>query len=78
MRDPARYAKPVASARLAAFRRERPTDGRAADERHLVGAHQQRGGYGQAESLCGLEIDDQLVFSRNLHWQIAGLRMRLT
>src|SRR5437870_11637630 len=40
---PARYAKPVASARLAAFRRERPTDGRAADERHLVGAHQQRG-----------------------------------
>jgi hypothetical protein len=29
-----RYAKPVASARLAAFRRKQPIDGRTADERY--------------------------------------------
>jgi hypothetical protein len=31
---PARYAKPVASDRLAAFRRKPPIDGRTADERY--------------------------------------------
>jgi hypothetical protein len=31
---PVRYAKPVAYARLAAFRRKRPIDGRAADQRY--------------------------------------------
>jgi len=31
---PARYAKPVASARLAAFRRKQPIDCRTADERY--------------------------------------------
>jgi len=31
---PERYAKPVASARLAAFRRKQPIDGRTADERY--------------------------------------------
>jgi hypothetical protein len=31
---PARYAKPVASARLVAFRRKRPIDGRTADEQY--------------------------------------------
>src|SRR6266849_10719769 len=31
---PVRYAKPVASARLVAFRRKRPIDGRTADEQY--------------------------------------------
>jgi len=31
---PARYAKPVGSARLAAFRRKQPIDGRTANERY--------------------------------------------
>jgi hypothetical protein len=31
---PVRYAKPIASARLAAFRRKRPIDGRTADQRY--------------------------------------------
>jgi len=31
---PARYTKPVASARLVAFRRKRPIDGHTADEQY--------------------------------------------
>jgi hypothetical protein len=36
---PVRYAKPVASARLAAFRRKRPIDGRTADQRYELAAY---------------------------------------
>ncbi len=27
----------------------------------------------EAESLCGLEVDHQLVFGCALHWQVGGL-----
>jgi hypothetical protein len=41
---------------------------------HLVGGDKQRVWRGQAERLCGLEVDHQLKLGRELHWQIAGPR----
>src|SRR5262249_8718187 len=38
----------------------------------LVGEGQQLVRHGEAGRLCSLEIDDQLEFSRLLHWQIGG------
>src|SRR6516162_11849367 len=40
----------------------------------LVGAQQNRWGYGKAERLGGLEVYDHLKFRRKLHREIARLR----
>ena len=39
----------------------------------LVGAQQNRRGYGKTERLGGLEIEEQIVFRRKLHREIARL-----
>jgi hypothetical protein len=41
---------------------------------HLVGAREQRGRNGEAERLCGLQIDYQLELGRLLDRQVGGLR----
>src|SRR6201997_1889213 len=41
---------------------------------HLVGAQQERLGNGEAKRLRGGQINDEIVPSGLLHWQIAGLR----
>jgi hypothetical protein len=41
---------------------------------HLVGAQQNRWGYGKAERLSGLEVHGHLVFYRKLNREIAWLR----
>ena len=40
---------------------------------HLVGAHEDRWGHGQAQRLGGVEIDYQLESGRLLDWQIGGV-----
>src|SRR5262249_50521808 len=40
---------------------------------HLVGGAEQCGRNGEAERVCGLEIDDKLEFGRLLDGQIAGI-----
>ena len=40
---------------------------------HLVGAKQDRCRYGKTERLGGLEVEDHLVFRRQLHREIARL-----
>src|SRR5262245_59641230 len=40
---------------------------------HLVSAREKRWWNGDAESLCSLEIDDQVVLGRRLHRKIARL-----
>ena len=40
---------------------------------HLVGRGEQRLRNGQAEGLCGLEIDDQFILGGRLHREIARL-----
>src|SRR4029077_1410192 len=40
---------------------------------HLVGAGEQTIPHGEAEGLCGFEVDHQLILRRRLHWQIGGL-----
>src|SRR4029453_140879 len=40
---------------------------------HLVGRGKQRLRNGQAERLCGLEIDNQLILGRRLHRQVGWL-----
>ena len=42
----------------------------------LVGAQQDRWGYGKAERLGGLAVHDHLKFRRQLHREIARLRFR--
>jgi hypothetical protein len=37
-----------------------------------VGSGQDISAYCQSNLFCGFEIDDQLEFSRLLHWQIGG------
>jgi hypothetical protein len=67
---------------LLAARRERPRGCRTAEQRdelassfdHLVGAGDERQRNGEAEGLCGLEVDDQLHFRRLLDRQVGGLR----
>src|SRR5262249_34853224 len=39
---------------------------------HLIGARKHRRRHGEAERFGGLEVDDQFVFGRRLHRQIAG------
>src|SRR6516162_6901551 len=41
---------------------------------HLIGAQPNRWGYGKAERLGGLEVQDHLEFCRQLHREIARLR----
>jgi hypothetical protein len=40
---------------------------------HLVGEQLERVGYSEAEGCGGLEINDEFVFERELHWQIARI-----
>ena len=40
---------------------------------HLVGSREQLRGHGEAERLCGLEIDNEFVLGRRLHWKIIRL-----
>ena len=40
---------------------------------HLVGAHQERFGDGQAEGLGGLEVDYQLELDWGLDWKLARI-----
>src|SRR5580704_7901614 len=40
---------------------------------HLVGACEQRRRNGESERFGGLEIGDELVLSRLLHWKVAGV-----
>src|SRR5262249_7723848 len=37
---------------------------------HLIGRSEQRLWNGQSERLCGLEIENQFVLGRRLHWHI--------
>jgi hypothetical protein len=40
---------------------------------HLVGAAQHGWRNGKPHRLCGLEVDDKLVFGRRLDWQVGRL-----
>ena len=40
---------------------------------HFVGGGEQRRRHGEAERLCGLEVDRELVLGRCLHWQVGRL-----
>src|SRR5262245_47595483 len=40
---------------------------------HLVGGNQQTTRHGEAERLCGLEVEDRLELARCLHRQVGGL-----
>src|SRR5262245_37699958 len=53
------------------FARKRPSKASLFD--HLVGAGEQTVRHVEAEGLCGLEVDHQLVLGRCLHRQVGGL-----
>jgi hypothetical protein len=40
---------------------------------HLIGTGEERGRNRKAKSLCGFEIDDQLILGRRLRRKISGL-----
>src|SRR5262249_51639303 len=50
-----------------------PAPARAGLFDYLVGASEQRWWHFEAQRLCSLEIDDQLVLGRRLHRQVSGL-----